>query len=289
MNISPRITRLLGSSLAQVQKHSPIILTTVGVAGVITAGVMAARATLKLEDTVDLANQRLEHAQVTEASKTKAVVANVTDLVKLYGPSVTLGAVSLVCIVSAQGILHKRNAALVVAYKGLEQTYRNYRARVVEEYGEDVDRKFHLNLREETIEDKDGKKVTVLTPSNEGAYGEYTFIYGPDNPNWVGTHEFNDFFLQKQEDILNDLLRLRGHVTLNDALDKLGFARTKAGMVTGWVYKPDANGKHQGPGDGYITFRRESLDTPHAADLEWGERGSWLLDFNVDGTIWDKI
>lgn len=54
MNISPKIITALGRSLFQAQKHSPIILTAVGVVGVVTAGVLAAKATLKLEETLDL-------------------------------------------------------------------------------------------------------------------------------------------------------------------------------------------------------------------------------------------
>lgn len=288
MNISPNITKALGRSLVQVQKHSPIILTAVGIAGVVTAGVLAARATLKLEETLDNAKLRLDLAENNDGNKTKAVVQNTLSLVKLYGPSITLGAASLVCIVSAQGILHKRNAALVVAYKGLETAYQNYRDRVVEAYGEDVDRDFHLGLRNEEVTDDKGKKHTVKVPADGvKPTGEYTFLFGPDNPNWVGTHEHNEFFLLQHQAVLNDLLVARGHVFLNEALDRLGMERTPAGAVTGWVYKPN-DPNHTG--DNFIDFRMQFLaDTTGADMLTWPVKYTWLLDMNVDGTIYDKI
>lgn len=282
MNIPAQLTRVAGRGLLLAQKHSPIILTGVGVVGVVTAGVLAARATLKLEDTLDKAKARLDSVEEGNTSgKTKAVTANVLDLVKLYGPSVTLAAGSLVCIISAQGILHKRNAALVVAYKGLEQQYLNYRARVSEEYGEEVDRDFHLGFTTEETVDEKGKKQKTKVLSGKGAAGDYCFIFGPDNPNWVGIHERNEWFLTVNQTTLNDLLRARGHVFLNEVLERLGFEHTAAGAVTGWV--------NNGDGDSYIDFRMFKLDGEQARLYDQAEPGHILLDFNVDGLIWDQI
>ena len=295
MNINPRIRGFLTTGLLSAREHSPIILTGVGVVGVIAAGVLAARATLKLEKTVDIAQQRLELADGTDVehhktAKTKAVTANVLDLVKLYGPSVTLGAASLVCIVSAQGILHKRNAALVVAYKGLEQAYNKYRERVVEEYGPEVDRDFHLGLRDKVVKNPEtGKDQKVKVKIDEDDHSPYVAIFGPDNDNWVGVHEHNEFFLTSQQNYLNDQLRLTGVVFLNDVHKRLGLPLTKAGALTGWVYNVAKNEKYEGTA-GYIDFRMVPLhDEPMAKDLGWPESNHWMLDFNVDGLIYDLL
>lgn len=274
MNISPAIQKAFGRSLLQAQKHSPTILTAVGVVGVVTAGVLAARATLKLEKTLDEAQDRLDEAELDERSKTKAVVQNTFELVKLYGPSVTLGAASLVCIISAQGILHKRNIALVAGYKTLETAFTNYRERVVEAYGEDVDRDFRYGVRkEEIVDEKTGKKKQVVKVDQ--AAGEYVFSFGPENPNWSGITDQNEFFLTLQQNIWNDRLRAKGHVFLNEILDALALERTPAGAVTGWVYD-----EKNPVGDNFIDFGINNLE-----DFA----GYILLDFNVDGTIFDKI
>ena len=285
MNISPKITLALGRSLFQVQKHSPIILTAVGVVGVVTAGVLAARATLKLEETLDTAKERLtlvDTRGVPINSKTKAVALNYLDLVKLYGPSVTLGAASLVCIISAQGILHKRNAALVMAYKGLEETYNRYRSLVAEEYGEEKDEEFHRGIKTVTTVDENGKKSKVkVFPKVDGQYGAYTFIFGSDNALWNGFADRNEWFLESQQTAMNDLLRLRGHVFLNEVLERLGFEHTQAGSVCGWITNGD--------GDGFIDFRPYKLDDKRAKEFGIDEPGAFLLDFNVDGIIYDKL
>ncbi len=284
MNINPKITNALGRSMLQVQKHSPIILTAVGVVGVVTAGVLAARATLKLEDTLDRAKLRLEGTEDTSAepNKVKAVALNYLDLVKLYGPSVTLGAASLVCIISAQGILHKRNAALVVAYKGLEETYNRYRSLVAEEYGEEKDEEFHRGIKTVTTVDENGKKSKVkVFPKVDGQYGAYTFIFGSDNALWNGFQDRNEWFLESQQTAMNDLLRMRGHVFLNEVLERLGFEHTQAGSVCGWITNGD--------GDGFIDFRPYKLDDKRAKEFGVDEPGAFLLDFNVDGIIYDKL
>lgn len=290
MNISPKITQALGRSTLQVQKHSPVILTAVGIAGVVTAAVLAARATLKLEETLDKAGQRIaltkdgfhEKDDLGEKTLALAYTRNTLDLVKLYGPSVTLGVASLACIVSAQGILHKRNAALVVAYKGLEETYNRYRALVAEEFGAEKDEELHRGIKTETVVDENGKKTQVKKlVTDKAEYGGYTFIFGPDNPNWNGFHERNEWFLTCQQDWFNDLLRARGHVFLNEVLERLGMEHTRAGAITGWV--------NNGEGDNYIDFRMYKLDSQKIKDFGTAEPGHILLDFNVDGIIYDKL
>lgn len=293
MNINPKITQFAARSLFQLQKQSPIILASVGVVGVVTAGVLAARATLKLEETLDAGETRLdvERAKGAEGNTKKAVILNALDLVKLYGPSVTLGAASLTCIISAQGILHKRNATLALAYKGLEKAYSNYRARVIEEFGEEKDREIRLGVREETVEDDKGKKTKVKTLStNQADLGEFNFLFESTNPNWTPYQDRNEYFIRAQINYLNDLLIARGHVFLNEVLDRLGIDQTPTGALTGWIYvEKGAPGYEEHEGDNYIDARLFNLDNVHTREFEQVDKATHLLDFNVDGLIWDKI
>lgn len=283
MNISPKITNLVGDLALKGQKHSPTILTAVGVVGVIAAGILAARATLKLEDTLDDANRRLERANDTDESKIKAVTVNTIDLVKLYGPSVTLGLVSIVCIVSANNILSKRNAGLALAYKGLEESVSRFRDRVRGEVGEEREDELWRGIEKVEYTDDKGKKKTVKALTSDGQMGTTTFVFDDTNTNWQGTQEYNKMFLGTQEDILNDLLRHRGHVFLNEVLDKLGMARTKEGAVMGWT-RYDADGN-----ENYIDFNILRLDeTPMALEGMHYGTGVYLLDFKCR-YMWDEI
>ena len=284
MNISPAVSQGLSRALLQVQKHSPLILTSLGVAGLLGAGVLAAKATLDLDKTVDKGAARLEHAKInaedgalTASKKTVVLVQNAADIVKLYWVPITLATGSTIFILGAHQILNRRNAALVVAYQGLQTAFNNYRERVVEQYGAEVDSDFRLGLRTETVTGEDGKKTEVKTLDRLST-SEYLFDFGPSNENWVGNSDHNFFFLRAQQNILNDRLKAKGHLFLSEVLDNLGIERTPASIVTGWVYDP--SGTNGGTGDNYVEFNIQDL---------WDTHGYILLDFNVDGTIFDKI
>jgi len=278
MTISETLQRTISRGGFQLQKYSPQILTAVGIAGLLTAGVLAAKSTLKLEKTLDDANHRLEDVKqaredgsATQKDVNKAVVRNTTDLVKLYWQPVTLAAGSAVLILVGHNILHKRNVALIAAYKGLEEAFNTYRARVIEEFGEEKDEQFRRGFREIVTEDEKGKKVKTLAvdPSN----GEYLFDFGPNNWYWEGNPDTNMFYVTRFEQIYNEKLRAHGVVFLNDVLKSLGIPVTKAGAVTGWVYD-------KGTGDDYISFGIKDLQASH---------GYIQLEFNVDGVILDYI
>lgn len=274
MNISPAIQRTLSRSALKISKYSPQILTAVGIAGLVTAGIIAAKNTLKLEETLDNSRNRMdlvkEHPEATQADVNKAFVKNIFDLAKLYGIPVTLAAASIVSILVGHNILHKRNLALVAAYKGLEQAFSEYRKRVVEEYGEDVDEKFRYGLKDVTTE-VDGKKVKTVERVSDAS--DYIMEFGPGVDSWTGNYEHNMFNVTRIQNYFNDMLKARGHVFLQDVTRNLGIPDSKVGAVTGWVY-------NKGTGDDYIDFGIKDLQATH---------GYILLNFNVDGVILDLI
>lgn len=275
MNISPALQRTLRRTGLKVSKYSPQILTAVGIAGLVVAGVIAAKNTLKLEETLDNSRNRLEavkdHPEATQADVNKAYAKNIFDLAKLYGIPVTLAAGSIVAILVGHNILHKRNLALVAAYKGLEQAFSEYRKRVVEEYGEDVDEKFRYGLKDVTTVGEDGKKVKTV--ERVGSNSDYLMEFGPDNDNWSGNHEHNLFYVTRAQNYFNDMLQTKGHIFLQDVTRHLGIPDSKVGAVTGWVYSV-------GSGDDYIDFGIKDMQDSH---------GYILMDFNVDGVILDLI
>jgi hypothetical protein len=88
----------------------------------------------------------------------------------------------------------------------------------------------------------------------------------------------NRLFVTCQQNYLNHVLQVRGHVFLNEAYDALGLERSTAGAVVGWVMGDN--------GDNYIDFG--IFEAQNARFVNGSER-SILLDFNVDGVIYDKI
>lgn len=286
MNISPKITQLAARTVLQAQKHSPVLLTGAGVVALLASGVLAAKATLKLDETLTEAETRMDRAKALveagtdeSALVTRAYVKNGLEIAKLYWQPAVLAVGGTVLVLAGHRILHQRNAALVVAYTGLETAFKNYRERIVEKYGQEVDDEVRYGIRTDKIEQEDGKKKTVTTVDRVNT-SEYIFDFGPENVNWVPNYEHNLFFLTAHQTVFNDLLRARGHLFLNEVLDGLGIARTPAGAVTGWIYDPNNERK-----DG---VKRDSFVDLGVKDL-WATQGYILLDINADGTIFDKI
>lgn len=284
--------RKFGSSNLALRSKSPTIFFIGGVVGMVGTTVLACRATLKLEETLEahsaLADKVKEfedekYSEMDRKQDTAIVyVRTAVSVARLYMPAILLGSASIGMLTQSHNILVKRNAALTAAYTALDKGFRTYRARVVEKYGEDEDRA--LRYGEEVTTEKDEKTGKTKKLSRVGKDGAsiYAKFFDQTNPNWSKDPEINKLFLWTQQRWLNDLLHARGHVFLNEAYDALGFDHTQAGSVVGWRIGMD--------GDNFIdlgVFHSQVED--RVRDFVNGHEASVLLDFNVDGLIYDKI
>jgi len=288
-------TRAVGRSGLYLKKYSPEILTFVGIAGCVTAAVMACKASMSLEETMEEAKEEIE--EVHEKEETLPTNEYRKELahsygrcgmkfVKLYGPSVSLGAASIACILGAHNIMQKRNVALIAACKTVEEAFSDYRNRVIEDLGSEKDKEYRYGIKNElatvTEETKDGetKKETKEVSVAKG-YSQYARFFDDGCREWSKVPEYNLLFLRNQQNYANDLLRSRGHVFLNEVYDMLGIHHSQAGAVVGWVLgEGNAN---------YIDFGMYNVYDEKARDFVNGYEPTILLDFNVDGIIYDKI
>ena len=115
-------------------------------------------------------------------------------------------------------------------------------------------------------------------------YSDYARFFDDSCRDWKKNPEFNLMFLRAQQNYANDLLISRGHLFLNEVYDMLDIPRTKAGQVVGWVYNPE-----NPVGDNYVDFGIYDIRRQENRDFVNGYERSILLDFNVDGNIWDLI
>lgn len=289
-----------------LKKHSPEILVVAGTVGVVASAVMACKATTKVSAIIEESKENIEAIHKVkedpeykdryseeDAKKDMAIVYTQTGLklAKLYGPSVLLGVVSLGCIISSHTILNKRNTALAAAYATIDRGFKEYRNRVIERFGKDLDKELKYNIKsqeiEETTVDEKGKEKKVKTTINvadPNNYSPYSVIYDDGNIGWDKDPEINKYFLIHQQNYANDRLKAKGHLFLNEVYDMLGFPRTKAGQVVGWVYD------EKNPiGDNFVDFGIFDIDKPKARDFVNGRERCIILDFNVDGNILDLM
>lgn len=292
-------TSKVARQVLQTQKHSPKILFAAGTIGVVTATVLACRATLKISDVLDEHEKNLvdinakaahEEGQRTEVNKLQLRTG--LEIAKLYSPAIGIGVVSIAALTGSHVILSKRNGAVMAAYAALDRGYKEYRQRVTDTYGKDVDLKFATGAEEVVVEERlaDGKIKTTPTTGikKNGRYGgsPYAVVFDEKSKFFSKEPGMNSNIVMMKQNWANDKLKAHGHLFLNEVYDMLDLPRTKAGAVVGWVYDPK-NNNHQG--DNYVSFG------VFDGDVEWveafidGDEKYAVLDFNVDGVILDLI
>ena len=287
----------------KLKKHSPTILAVAGTVGVVTSGVMACKATTKLSTIIDEHHDNVDeiHDYIEEngfsdkytekdSNKDLTIVYAQTGvkLVKLYAPSVILGTVSLAAMLGSNHILRKRNIALTAAYTTAAKTFRTYRDRVVDRFGEGLDEELRYGIKtkeiEETVTDEKGKekkvKKTVDVVNIEDIDG-YSRLFYEGNPGWDNDPRFTRMYLLSQLKYANTLLKKRGYLTLNEVYKMLGFSLIPDGQIMGWFYDEE----HPNTVDFGI------LDTNDEMMIRFfnGDEKAVLLKFNINGNILDKI
>lgn len=307
MELFKNVTRNFNKTSLKLKKYSPEILVVAGVVGTVASAVMACKATTKVGQIMDkakkdikLIHDSVEHPEnlpeeytVEDSKKDLAIVYAHTglDLIKLYGPSVALGALSIASILTSNNILRKRNVAIAAAYTVVDSGFKEYRGRVIERFGEELDKELKLNIKakefEETVVDGKGKEKTVKKTVNvaePNEYSDYARCFDDGCAGWDKDSEYNLMFLRHQQNHANELLRSKGYLFLNDVYDMLGIPRTRAGQVVGWIYD------EKNPiGDNYVDFGIYDITREKNRDFVNGYERSIWLDFNVDGNILDLI
>lgn len=284
------VTKAVARKIHQAKRNSPHIFFAAGVVGVIGGAVLASRATLKLEETLD------EIKEDIDAVKDMSIRAGLQDpgyteqdhykdlgyvygksaiaVVKLYGPSVLVGVVSIAALTGSHIQLTRRNTALTVTLAGISKAFDEYRGRVRKEVGEPREKELYQNI--EVVEHK-GEQI-IRKIDNTNALSQYAVIWDEGSIRWKKDPELNRMFLQHQQNYHNDILHTRGFVFLNEVYEALGLPLTTKGQIVGWMI--------HGDGDNYIDFGL--FESRSAAFINNQER-SIVLDFNVDGVIYDRI
>jgi hypothetical protein len=279
-----QVTQKLARQALILRKHSPRIMFVGGIGGVITSTVLACRATLKLTDVVDTAEAtivgiRSDMKDTPGYRKDLAYAYGKTaaEVIKLYGPAVIVGGVSIAALTGSHVTLTRRNAAATAAYAAMAKSFDEYRDRVRHDLGDDRERELRHAVELVDIPDKNGKmkKSAVADPNKMSPYARFFDEY---SSSWQKNPELNKIFLLAQQNYANHLLRARGHVFLNEIYDMLGLERCSAGQMVGWVISET--------GDNFIDF---GMFEVRNADFVNNVERSILLDFNVDGVIYDKI
>lgn len=302
------LTKAFYSTEFKLKQASPTILLVAGAAGVIGSTVLACKATTKAgaikkksqeelqtihEVKADLDSGKISPSEYSEQDYKKdlslSYFQTALKYVKLYAPSAGLMALSLGCILASNGIMKKRNLAIAAAYSTIDKSFANYRQGIIDRYGEKVDRDTRLGIKTEEVEEvkkgKDGKekvvkkKVDVLPDESPNGYSKF---FDESCAEYNKDPEYNATFLRLTQNHLNDLLRIKGHLFLNEVYDALGIEQTRAGQCVGWIYnRPDEPA-------GFVDFGifgKNGVISESNVRFVNGLEPVILLEFNVQGNI----
>lgn len=303
VNAVSRTANKLGFGL---KKHSPEILVVAGIAGTVASTVLACKATLKVndiltetKDNLDKIHSCSEDPEMADKyseddhKKDTAIVYAQTGikLARLYAPAIVVGSLSITGILASNKILRKRNVALAAAYATVDRTFKEYRSRVVDRFGEQVDHELRYNIKAKEFEEKTvdgkGKEKTVkkeVAVSDVNEVGDFARYFDDRSPCWNESADMNMLFLRSEQSYANDLLKIKGFLTLNEVYERLGLPLSKAGMVVGWIYDKD-----NPVGDNYVDFGLYETSRESVRDFVNGYTNVVLLDFNVDGDVYSRI
>ena len=273
--IMKSVNGVASKTIMKLKKHSPEILVVAGIAGTVVSAVLACKATTlvveildETKGTLDTIHEGMKTGAIngqeytTEDGKKDTVVVYAQTgmkLAKLYGPAIILGTLSITSILASNNILRKRNVALGAAYAAIDKSFKEYRGRVIERFGEQVDtelkygikaKKFEeIEVDPETGKEKKVKKTVMVADPN--LQSDYAVYFDSKSRNYETNPDYNRMFLKAQQAFANDKLQTRGHLFLNEVLDDLDLPRTPAGQIVGWT--------KDGP-DGYVNFRIVEVD-----------------------------
>lgn len=291
-----------------LKKHSPEILVGAGVVGVVTSTVLACKATLKVNETLEEPRENIEKIKEAHEHGATAIGKEYTEedyksdmkinyiqagvkLAKLYALPVGLGTASIAAILGGHNILRKRNIVLASSYAALFNDFKGYRSRVIDRFGAELDKELKYNLVtkqvEETVVNEDGTETTVTKevkamndPVDPTIYSQFARFFDDACAGWDPNPEYSLMFLNQQQNWANEKLKRQGYLFINDVYEMLGIPKCKEGQTHGWVYD-----KENPIGDNFIDFGIYNLHIEKNRDFVNGYEPVILLDFNHDGNI----
>lgn len=306
MSILDKFKSGLSMTGFRVKQHSPEILVATGLVGVVAGTLLACKATTKFQETIKEEKTRLEEmkAYVEDSGFTEkyskedyfkdqgiTYFQGGLKVLKLYAPALIVGGLGIAAIISSHRVLRTRNAALAAAYTALGTNFKNYRNRVVDRFGKELDNELRYNLKTKEVtsvetDENDEEKIVSTTVDNvvdPNLYdcSVYAKFFDEACSGWTKDPNYNLTFLKQQQNYANDVLKSKGFLFLNDVYKMLDIPETKIGRNVGWIYN-EKNPK----GDNFVDFGIYNVNRERNRAFVNGYERSILLDFNVDGEIY---
>ena len=296
------ITTAFYTGVARISKHAPTILSITASAGVIATGYLAWKAGTRFEDVEgrdwDRRKECLRNADTildedVPKIERKNRILFILDTVRTVAPAAIVGAATITMIYFSNSISKKRLAAMGAAYATLQTAFDGYKRTMVEALGkESVDKILKPKLpnvgksAEEILSSdnkSDAANVSDAVVNSLKVLSPYARIIAEESSTcWDPNEDYTSQNLAAVQLWANRRLERKGHLFLNEVFDQLGLSRTREGAVVGWL--------KNGEGDNYVSFGDFDASIYRVPSDDYTRVDSnFIVDFNVDGVIWDRI
>nr|DAK39964.1 MAG TPA: hypothetical protein [Caudoviricetes sp.] len=296
------ITTAFYTGVARISKHAPTILSVTASAGVIATGYLAWKAGTRFEDVEgrdwDRRKECLKNADIIPDEDVPKIerknrILFILDTVRTVAPAAIVGATTITMIYFSNSISKKRLAAMGAAYATLQTAFDGYKRTMVEALGKESVEKIlkpklpNVGKSAEEILSSDNKSdaanVSDAVVNSLKALSPYARIIAEESSTcWDPNEDYTSQNLAAVQLWANRRLERKGHLFLNEIFDQLGLSRTREGAVVGWL--------KNGEGDGYVSFGDFDASIYRVPSDDYTRIDSnFIVDFNVDGVIWDRI
>lgn len=296
------ITTAFYTGVARISKHAPTILSVAASAGVIATGYLAWEAGTRFEDVEgrdwDRRKECLRNADTIPDEDVPKIerknrILFILDTVRTVAPAAIVGAATITMIYFSNSISKKRLAAMGAAYATLQTAFDGYKRTMIEALGKESVEKIlkpklpNVGKSAEEILSSDNKSdaanVSDAVVNSLKALSPYARIIAEESSTcWDPNEDYTSQNLAAVQLWANRRLERKGHLFLNEVFDQLGLSRTREGAVVGWL--------KNGEGDNYVSFGDFDASIYRVPSDDYTRVDSnFIVDFNVDGVIWDRI
>ncbi|ASM62317.1 hypothetical protein SEA_NIGHTMARE_41 [Arthrobacter phage Nightmare] len=213
------ITSIAEGARKFVVDNSPMILTGMAVAGLVTTAVLAAKASPR-------AWMDVQHAE-SERTEPLTTVEKVKLTYHYFIPAAVAGSLTIGAIIMAQSINARRQAAFISAYTLVDNRFKDYQQKVVEKMGQ---------AKEQEVRDDIAQDYVNANPMNQNTT---LIVNDNDTQAFLDTLSGRHFLssvekVRKAENKLNYQLNNDAYASLNDFYEALGIPHISMGEELGW-------------------------------------------------------
>lgn len=217
MNIGQVVNR----GLRSLNSSSPVILTGLAVAGVVSTAIFTQRAATQAAETVRIAEMHEPGIWIKKSPQERAQL-----VWRLYLPAAGMGVATIVCIIGAQSINSRRQAALISGFTIAETSFREYRDKTIELEGKNTDQKIRDAVQQDRVTaDPSSSEIVILGQGHVLCYDKYSGRYFESD---------REEIRQAQNDINEAMLNGDMYASLNEFYQRVGLPITKMGEGLGF-------------------------------------------------------